>query len=389
MLSLGTGISQGLTAVLFILTARSSPVETFGLVATSIAIGMVAAGLLDFGFNSLLTRELASGNIGLTEFWARANGKVLVGAGLAAMWVSYGMIFDGYHVVAALVFLFVLVFQTSLVPLRATSESLAISLLFIWERTVAIAVFFSLLLLNFAESQALVVSLLTGTGMATTLSILTLHRKGILGSGGLPRIWPWRGAHGYGLSSSANALQQLDLPLITLFAGPAASGIYASVSKWTQPLGVVANAFATAATPFIAKADSIRDSIMETRKAAWLIILACACSGFLVPLAPLIVELMLGPAYLGSVQVLQLLAIGTVPAILNQVFAAGLQARGFDHQVAVTNVSGVTLQLFIVVCTAGFLGAIAGAIAYCLLQVGMLITLSLVLNRKLKLEPKP
>ncbi len=389
MLSLGTALSQGLTAVLFILTARSSPVEIFGLVAASIATGMVAAGLLDFGFNSLLTRELASGRVELTEFWARAKAKALIGAGLAAIWSAYGFLFDIHQVSSSLVFVFVLIFQTSLVPLRAKSESTAITLLFISERMVAIVVFFSLELLQVPESQALVISLLTGTGVAAALSILISRKRGVLKSAALPKIWPWRGTRGYGLSASANALQQLDLALLTLFAGPSASGIYASVSKWTQPLGIVANAFSTAATPFIAKAASIRDSIQETKKALWLIVVACACSGLLVPLAPVIVEVLLGAAYHNSIQVLQILAIGTIPAILNQVFAAGLQARGFDRQVAITNITGVILQLAFIICAAHAGGAIAGATAYCLLQFGVLITLTTVLSQKLKLEIRP
>jgi O-antigen/teichoic acid export membrane protein len=388
MLSLGTALSQGLTAVLFILTARSSPVEIFGLVAASIAAGMVAAGLVDFGFNSLFTRELASRKLGLAEFWARANAKVLVGAGLSAIWFAYGFLWDSNQISSSLVFLSVLVFQTSLVPLRAASESATITLLFILERLLATCVFFTLVVLELSSSQALVISLLTGTGVASVISLLISRKKGMMKASVRLTIWPWRGTHGYGLFASANALQQLDLPLLTIFAGPAASGIYASVSKWTQPLGIVANAFSTAATPFIAKASSLRSAIQETKKAAWLILLACASASLIVPLAPIIVDILLGSAYLDSIQVLQILAIGTIPAILNQVFASGLQARGFERQVAITNIVCVTLQLALIICASGFGGAIAAAIAFAAIQLGMFLTLAIILGRKLRLEPR-
>lgn len=386
MLALGTAFSQGLMGVLFILTARSSSVEIFGLVAASIATGMVAAGLLDFGFNSLLTRELASGKVGLAEFWARANMKMQIGVALATVWFAFGIFFDRYQMSASLVFVLVLIFQTTLVPLRAANEAVSITLLFFFERMIATIVFFSLVFLDLTESEALTISVLIGTAMASIVSVLISRKKNMMKAGVFTKVWAWRGTHGYGFSSAANALQQMDVPLLTMFAGPAASGIFASVSKWTQPLGIVANAFSTAATPFIAKAAGIREAIKGARKAAWLILLACVSAGLLVPLAPVIVEVLLGSSYLHSIQVLQLLAIGTIPAILNQVLAAGLQARGFDRQVAITNMTGVILQLIFIICVSGVGGAIAAAVAYCILQFCLLISFAIILSQKLRLE---
>jgi O-antigen/teichoic acid export membrane protein len=100
------------------------------------------------------------------------------------------------------------------------------------------------------------------------------------------------------------------------------------------------------------------------------------------------VDILLGSAYLDSIQVLQILAIGTIPAILNQVFASGLQARGFERQVAITNIVCVTLQLALIICASGFGGAIAAAIAFAAIQLGMFLTLAIILGRKLRLEPR-
>jgi hypothetical protein len=106
----------------------------------------------------------------------------------------------------------------------------------------------------------------------------------------------------------------------------------------------------------------------------------------MIPLAPYIVDLLLGKAYAGSVEVLQLLAFGTIPAILNQVLATGMQARSYDRQVAIINISGVALQLLLIIFTSSYGGALAAAFAYCTLQFGILITLAITLVRKLRLE---
>lgn len=386
LLSLGTAISQAITAILFIVTARTSHVEVFGLVATSIAGGIVAAGLLDFGFNSLLTRELASGRVSMTSFNSRAKSKLLIGLFVSVLWFASTIQFGIYQAASSLVFLSVLTFQTVLVPLRADSRSFPITMLFILERTSAMTLFFALTSLGIVHVQSLIIALLTGTCIASSSALMILakaeknedKRKGL--------AWPWHGTKGYGLSSFANSMQQLDLPLLAAFAGPTMAGIYASVSKWTQPLGIVANAFATAATPFIAKSSSTRAAIQDVKKSFWLILLACCGSAFMIPLAPFIVDLLLGKAYAGSVEVLQLLAFGTIPAILNQVLATGMQARSYDRQVAIISISGVALQLLLIIFTSSYGGAMAAAFAYCTLQLGILITLAITLVRKLRLE---
>lgn len=386
LLSLGTAISQALTAILFIVTARTSQVEVFGLVATSIAGGMVAAGLLDFGFNSLLTRELSSGRVTVTGFESRAKSKLIIGLCVSILWFASTIQFGIYQAASSLVFLSVLTFQTVLVPLRSESRSSSITLLFILERSSAMVLFLALTSLGVVQVQSLIISLLTGTFIAISTTLIILAQAEKQGDKLKGLVWPWRGAKGYGLSSLANAMQQLDLPLLAIFAGPAMAGIYAAVSKWTQPLGIVANAFATAATPFIAKATSTRAAIQEVRKSVWLIFLACCGSTLMIPLAPFIVDQLLGRAYVNSVDVLQLLAFGTIPAILNQVLATGLQARSYDRQVAIINISGVALQLSLIVFTSSYGGALAAAFAYCTLQFGILITLAITLVRKLRLE---
>jgi O-antigen/teichoic acid export membrane protein len=94
--------------------------------------------------------------------------------------------------------------------------------------------------------------------------------------------------------------------------------------------------------------------------------------------APWLVVWLLGDAYTGAAPLLQLLALGTIPAILNQPLATALQARRHDRVVALLVAFAVALQLFLVAVLGASFGALAAGVAFCALQFSLLAALSLV-----------
>jgi O-antigen/teichoic acid export membrane protein len=386
MLVAATAISQSITAFLFIATARLSAVELFGQVATAVAIGMVGAGLVDFGFNSLYTRDLAANSVRLDEYWSRAKTKLSIGFLLAAIWFFSTFAISFVLSIASLVFFSILTLQTLLVPLRAQSRITLVAVLFLVERVSAALLFVTLILIEHSPSMSLILSLAFGTLISSLIAWILVGRLLESPKVRAHRGLPWAGSKNYGVSAISNSLQQLDLPLLALFGGPAVAGIYGSISKWTQPLGLIANAFATASTPVIAKVSSTREAIRQVSRSAWIIALGLLAAVAMIPLAPWLVDLLLGSGYAAAVPVFQLMALGTIPGILNQILASGLQARGFDRQVARIGFTAVFIQLALVVAFSGDLGAVAAAAAYCVLQTFALALLSLLLNSKMKSE---
>ena len=382
----GTALSQVITAVLFIVTARISGVADFGQVAASVAIGMVGAGLMDFGFNSLFTRDLASKRVTLDHYWARAKSKLAIGFLLASIWFVLVLPLSFVFCLASSVFFSVLALQTLLVPLRAQSRIPLVAILFLSERISAALVFLILIFMGQIPSISLIISLVTGTCISSLIAWTFLNKILETPRARRHKGSPWGGSRNYGISSLANSLQQLDLPLLAILGGPVAAGIYGSISKWTQPLGLIANSFATASTPVIAKVSTTKQAIREVGKSAWLIVIGLFIVALMIPLSPYLVNILLGSGYRDAVPVFQIVAIGTIPGILNQILASGLQARGYDKQVALIGITSVIIQLGLVAIFSKFGGALSVAAAFCVLQVTSFASLSILLYRKLKSE---
>ncbi|WP_185022662.1 lipopolysaccharide biosynthesis protein [Curtobacterium sp. PhB115] len=188
--------------------------------------------------------------------------------------------------------------------------------------------------------------------------------------------FPWRGSLHYGTFSVAGAIQGLDLPLLTAVGGASVGGVYGSVNRWTQPMGLLATAFSSAAVPFIAKERSQREAWKVARRSSWLLLLAVLVCLVMALVAPTITDFLLGSHYDGAGPVLALLALGTIPAVINQPCAAFLQARGFDRYVGRVTLLAAVAQLIAVGLLGHLFGAIGAGWAYLGLQIVNFILLA-------------
>lgn len=376
-LASGTALAQVIVAVMYIITARNAGPESYGQVVAAIALGGSALGFFDFGTSAFWIRERASDRMTLETFSARVTRKLSIALVLFAVALIIAIIWFPQFVPSCAVFLAGTVTQTSMVPLRAARRGEVVAMLSIVERAAAVPVFAIALVVKADPLQALWISLTIGT--------LTAGLSAYLASGAVGRAhfrWrrgsnPWQGSRYYGVSALATSAQQLDLPVLTAAAGPVAGGIYGGVNRWTQPMGLLANAFSSASAPFIAHAEDWKSTQKLVTRAAWLLMLAVGVCITLAVLAPWLVGLLLGPEFSGSAVVLQLLAVGTIPVIINQPLAAALQARRYDHLVAGVYLPSVLVQLGLVFALGSSLGAVGAAIAFCVLQILMLSSLTI------------
>lgn len=376
LLAAGTGLSQVMVAVIYILTARDTDPSAYGVVVVAIALGTAGAGLLDFGSNALWTREMASGRTSAGELGSRMTVKLAVAMAVALGAAAIVVWIDPIYLASGVILFTVLLGQTFLVPLRALRRGETVALLLLVERAVAVAVFGALLLARVEPIAALWVSLAVGTLiLAVAAHAMTPRHERLRLFARRPRN-SWEGTRHYGASAVAASAQQLDLPLLGAVAGPVAAGLYGAVNRWTQPLQLLSYAFSSAASPFLAQAEGWAHARRMVARASWMLFLAVAVCLVLAVGAPLLVPLLLGSEYAGSSAVLQWLAVGTIPTIFTQPIAAALQARQYDHLVSIPWLSCVAIQLSLVVALGPILGALGAAIAFTTLQTLLLLALA-------------
>lgn len=373
ILAATTVLSQIAVAVIYVLAARWSSPADYGLVVSAVAVGTVAAGVFDFGANSLWIREIASGRLVPSEASNRAMTKLLIAGILSAIsGITLITAFptSSVWVAAPVAFATVtgFVFQ---IPLRAAAQSHLTAVGVVAGRFLGLVLLLTLVAAGASPTDSLWVSLVAGALAEAAIHIVVTPANRRYQLRGVALRNPWKGSAHYGIHAIASSMQTLDLPLLTALGGASAGGLYGAVNRWTQPLGIATSAYTSASTPFLARARRWQDVSAHLRAGLWMPALAIlACLGVAVG-APWIVPVLLGTQYTESAGVLTVLALGTVPAIANQPLANFLQALGRDALVARIMASTVLTRLVLVALSAGVCGAMGAAIAFGLTQVLM------------------
>ncbi|GAP53571.1 polysaccharide biosynthesis protein [Arthrobacter sp. Hiyo6] len=237
-----TGAAQVIMAVLYILAARSSAPSEFGLVVAAIALATTAVGILDFGTNSYWTKELAGRRLSTALLGKRLASKMLysalvLGGGSisAILWAPSSSLWMVGPVAMAL-----LINQSFQVPLRGlgSGDLVAISILF--KKTIAAIVSVVLLTLKTPPISALWLSITCG-GLLSALLSWRLTPKASRPALALRRATnPWSCSGHYGIATVALTARSLAIPILSMFGGASAAGVYAAVSRWTQPMSLLA-----------------------------------------------------------------------------------------------------------------------------------------------------
>lgn len=366
-LASGSGVAQVLVAVIYIFTARHMKPEEFGLIATAIALGMVGAGFVDLGTTSYWIRELASGRSTQEHLNPRMVTRLLVAFAVAAAVVAVAIFTKPQMIAAGVLLLSASTVGMILVPLRAAQRAKLVGLLTALDRTVAIIIYFALLALGVGPGTALWISIAVGD--LCLVLYVGISERSQLKLNYFRLSNPWAGAKWYSLSTLSASAAQLDLPIVAACAGASAAGIYGGVNRWTQPLALTTNAFASASVPFLAAGGALAAMRRQVLRASWILATVIALCVGLIFAAPWVVLTLLGGAYASSIVVLQWLAGATILNSIAQPLMVALSARRFDHLAATILLVSVGAQLTIVAILAPTLGALSAAIGLFILQV--------------------
>ncbi|UKA62106.1 lipopolysaccharide biosynthesis protein [Arthrobacter sp. FW306-04-A] len=384
MLAGTTGVGQVVTALLYILSAKSAEPSEFGLIVSAIAVGTTGVGLLDFGTNAYWLRELSARRMNALVLGRRLSSKLFYSCAIFAAWsiTTFILLPDSSLWMAGPYGMALLLSQSLQIPLRSLGRMEFIAGAILADRAMAAVVFFGLILIGIPSVLALWFGLIAGGIVSTFLCwILTpcANRPALRLQ---LRTNPWSASRHYGFASVALTARSLDIPLLTMGAGASAAGIYAAVNRWTQPMSLLSNAFASASAPHVAGAESAVEAWKLARKSIWLLGLAILCCLAAAVGAPYLVDFFIGSTYAGSADVLRILALVTIFSVVNEPLFIFLQARGLDKPIAAITVVAIAMQLGLVIVLSPLVGALGAAFASAVTQLGLTLAMgSLVLAK--------
>ena len=363
VLSTGGALAAGQVTTglaLLVLARRASP-TSFGLFAVLYGASLAVATLLDFGSSQRQVRELSRG-YGRRQFrgWLVQRSAFQAPAGVVFAVVCVAVLRGRLPVVAVLG----LSMQAITFPLSNGALSAVRAL-----RSPALAAWMvaagNIVLLGTtiaAPDRYLVAA--SGAAAATSWLVTTVAAlwatRSLVGCdyGGLGRN-PWAGTAGFGIFAVAVALGGLDILIVGAVGGAVEAGQLAAVSRWIQPIILIAAAYGTHIFPSLAAADSDQAAVRSLRGALPAIGLAVIAAGLVVAGAPWLIHNLLGSEYDGSASLLRLLAIGCLPIVLSQPLATVLQARHQEKFVAKTSTAGLLLVLLLIALLVRRFGAAA------------------------------
>lgn len=372
-----TFVSQALTAVAYLVAARATSPSGYGVVVAAIAVALSVSGFADFGSNALMVRELARSRTFLPEAKRRLWTKVLLMLA-AALLGLIGVVITETAAYVSLVVVLAFSTATSLTFYafaRGLHRSDLVAVASVVDRSIMLAGVAAAIAAGVEISVALPGALVVGStgGVLCLLCLLPAELRP--GAPSLHLLNPWRGALSFGVASVAGSLQTLDTAVLGAQGGAVAAGEYGAVSRWTQPVGVLATAYASAAAPFFASAKTGAQAVREGLRSAWWLMLGSCVAFITAVFSDELVELLLGDAYAGSGPVLMWLSLGVALAVWNQPAAVLLQARGLDAKVALVRLVMSVLYLGAIFAIAPEHGALG--VAWCFLVLQMAVGLAL------------
>lgn len=233
-----------------------------------------------------------------------------------------------------------------------------------------------------------VAAMLAGTLGQIVAAIVTLAFARFL-------VWPsfslvaWRtlvvrGVPAIGLSLGQAAVLRLDRVLIGLFLSASAVGVYSVAATATDIVSLVPTALSQILFQRIASKSIDSSTLNRARRVALVFGVATALVIYL--LAPLGVDLLVGPRFAGAVTPLRILLVGALFLSSYQIDAYALAARG-----KIWLAGSATLLGFAVIFAADLLliptNGIVGAAWASVIAYGVMATLMRLLVRRVEQEP--
>lgn len=376
-LAVGQVGAQVATAAALLLVARSLGVESFGVFAQFYACTLFASVLLDRGASSRWVKQLSRDKT-YADFACIARFRSHdTATGMLILTVSYVLLPQ------AAPYLSVVVGGAALANGRIYSALLK-DLDLVWRSTLVLtiertALIGLVILLELGVSKPNVASfsvtvvLAFVVGAAMMKFLWPREFRALPKSGPLGRRDAYRGGGHLGTAALAVSLQGLDSVLIGIVANNSVVGTYAAVARWTQPIGLFAQSLSQGAyISLVGTSSAIKPRSVVL--SCWAVMTPAILAAVGVALfSEVLVEMLLGSAYLGSAGALSLLSLGAVLSMLAAPLTALLQARGQEAAVALALAVGTAVQFAGVIVFVPSALATGAALAQVSAQVVILV----------------
>jgi O-antigen/teichoic acid export membrane protein len=373
MLMLGTILRMVFTLGFVVYAARYLGVEGYGKFALTQSLFELCLSLTATGLGILVTREVAKDVGWLSRHLVPATTMIVVLGACAGGLLAIVTRFAGYAPDTSVA---IHVASLAVIPAALCAIAEAIFVAFEKAELVAIGTAAESLL----RTALWIAALMTGHGLLSLFVILIAARcaqlilYGLFLARRLPPI-EWRLRFGTlwllvlewrvfaAETWLATFYLSLDVVLLSFFCGEAAVGLYDAAWKLIRLGPVVANSFATAVFPFIARLYvNSRDMFQQISEQSVKYILAIVLPAVLgiSILSERIVLLLFDRQFAESAPVLQILAWLLIPQFLNQFLSRVLYARGQQGRSLVVSAVGLVSFLavaFILIPKFGVIGA--------------------------------
>ncbi len=381
VLSLGSYVAAGGSALTYLLAARALGPTLFGSLSGAIGLAIIVAAFGDFGVNGWTIRALARSPTSMDLFRETLTAKLTLATLLALAWIVVALTTmegSSLKLPVALLGGYVLslvIAGTLMVPFRASENMTVVSIVGAVEKAVALGVWLTMQAHGGHGPEALPVALVVGGAASVVCAAVLIPRRLLaIAAPSLRQILDlWRSSYSFGMVGVSAQILRADVAIVSAVSGPFAAGVYAAPARLTSFLTVIPASFSAAVFPRIARSTGNGTSRRpELVGAAAMLALMVLLLGGLAVAAPLVVPLLLGKAYLASVGVLRIYLLVALINSANQPLLALLQAAGLEHYagraVMVTAAAGL-LAIAAGARVGGAEGAAVGALFMQLLQL--------------------
>jgi O-antigen/teichoic acid export membrane protein len=265
---------------------------------------------------------------------------------------------------------------TLTVPFRASENMTVVSIVGAVEKVVALGVWLTVQGHGDHGPEVLPIALVVGGAASVVCAGLLIPRRLLtLAAPSFRQILElWRSSYSFGMVGVSAQILRADVAIVSAISGPFAAGVYAAPARLTSFLTVIPASFSAAIFPRLARSTSKGTSTRpELVSAAAMLALMVLILGGVGLAAPLVVPLVLGPAYLASVGVLRIYLLVVLVNSANQPLLALLQAAGLEHYAGRALIATAATGLLAVAAGGRLGGALGAAMGVLLMQLLQLV----------------
>lgn len=368
-------------AVNFVLLARSSSPETFGITSALIGIAMFAVVLADLGVSTVVLR-----------YGRQRNRR-------SARWVSSAFTTTSFQSVLLVVVLFALFCgitsssapiaflgalsiwsgferwsETAICGYITQNRVARANLVSVAKRVAPVITQFVLLAVGVSGVPSFGWALLSAVVVG---SLCMIGHRPYESSGRLerPLNYPIRESMGFWISSTSSQSRELETPLVQAISGALAAGFYGLAYRLQRPIAMLAISMAQLTLPRVSAAER---TVKRELVSVWTGTGVCFALTLLVlPFLEPIMRLLVGDEYVGGLIVAQIGLLVAVPWAFSAPLGAAMQGVGRSAEVAIIGACSAALSLA-AVAGGALVGGAPGAIVACgAVYLGKYIVLSL------------